>query len=135
MVQIKDEKAAVPDSAIPLVWNLASLYSFEYSLSQRLGIATHGVCSGFDFVLGGWLANSLESVVVAAHSNTWMVVLDPMKPGGPFEVLAQQTLGITNLTLRVHDVLFGDVWLCSGQSNMQMTVLQVIWRVSADNKC
>ncbi|OBS82249.1 hypothetical protein A6R68_23758, partial [Neotoma lepida] len=62
---------------------------------------------------------------VKASSNTWMVVLDPMKPGGPFEVMAQQTLGIMNLTLRVHDVLFGDVWLCSGQSNMQMTVLQV----------
>lgn len=60
-----------------------------------------------------------------------MVVLDPMKAGGPFEVMAQQTLEKINFTLRVHDVLFGDVWLCSGQSNMQMTVLQVIWRVSA----
>lgn len=59
-----------------------------------------------------------------------MVVLDPMKPGGPYEVMAQQTLGRMNLTLRVHDVLFGDVWLCSGQSNMQMTVSQVICRVS-----
>lgn len=59
-----------------------------------------------------------------------MVVLDPMKPGGPYEVMAQQTFGKMNLTLRVHDVLFGDVWLCSGQSNMQMTVLQVICRVS-----
>ncbi|KAM6173572.1 sialate O-acetylesterase [Erethizon dorsatum] len=62
---------------------------------------------------------------VKAPSNTWMVVLDPMKPGGPFEVMAQQTLGTMNFTLRVHDVLFGDVWLCSGQSNMQMTVLQI----------
>ncbi|XP_021494308.1 sialate O-acetylesterase [Meriones unguiculatus] len=62
---------------------------------------------------------------VKESSNTWMVVLDPMKPGGPFEVMAQQTLGIMTFTLRVHDVLFGDVWLCSGQSNMQMTVLQV----------
>ncbi|XP_047283089.1 sialate O-acetylesterase isoform X2 [Homo sapiens] len=62
---------------------------------------------------------------VKAHSDTWMVVLDPMKPGGPFEVMAQQTLEKINFTLRVHDVLFGDVWLCSGQSNMQMTVLQI----------
>ncbi|XP_075822448.1 sialate O-acetylesterase isoform X2 [Microtus pennsylvanicus] len=62
---------------------------------------------------------------VKAHSNTWMVVLDPMEPGGPFEVMAQQTLGTTNVTLRVHNVLFGDVWLCSGQSNMQMTVSQI----------
>lgn len=54
-----------------------------------------------------------------------------MKPGGPFEVLAQQTLGSANSTLRVHSVLFGDVWLCSGQSNMEMTVSQVICGVTA----
>ncbi|XP_003417536.1 sialate O-acetylesterase isoform X1 [Loxodonta africana] len=62
---------------------------------------------------------------VKAHSNTWMVVLDPMKPGGPFEVMAEQTSGTMNFTLRVHNVLFGDVWLCSGQSNMKMTVSQI----------
>ncbi|EGV97952.1 sialate O-acetylesterase isoform X2 [Cricetulus griseus] len=62
---------------------------------------------------------------VKAHSNTWVVVLDPMKPGGPYEVMAKQTFGITNVTLRIHDILFGDVWLCSGQSNMKMTVLQI----------
>ncbi|XP_027801292.1 sialate O-acetylesterase isoform X1 [Marmota flaviventris] len=62
---------------------------------------------------------------VKAPSNTWMVVLDPMKPGGPFEMMAQQTFGTRNITLKVHDILFGDVWLCSGQSNMQMTVLQI----------
>ncbi|XP_045441437.1 sialate O-acetylesterase isoform X2 [Pipistrellus kuhlii] len=62
---------------------------------------------------------------VPAHSNKWMVVLDPMKPGGPYEVMAQLTLGKTNLTVSVQGVLFGDVWLCSGQSNMQMTVSQI----------
>ncbi|XP_047608121.1 sialate O-acetylesterase isoform X1 [Phacochoerus africanus] len=62
---------------------------------------------------------------VKAPSSSWMVVLDPVKPGGPYEVVAQQTYGRMNFTLRVHDVLFGDVWLCSGQSNMQMTVSQI----------
>ncbi|XP_007950328.1 sialate O-acetylesterase [Orycteropus afer afer] len=62
---------------------------------------------------------------VKAHSSIWMVVLDPMKPGGPFEVMAKQITGRKNFTLRVCNVLFGDVWLCSGQSNMQMTVLQI----------
>jgi len=62
---------------------------------------------------------------VKARSHSWMVVLDPMKPGGPYKVMAQQTFGRKNITLRVHDVLFGDVWLCSGQSNMQMTVSQI----------
>ncbi|XP_047375547.1 sialate O-acetylesterase isoform X1 [Sciurus carolinensis] len=63
---------------------------------------------------------------VKAPSNTWMVVLDPMKPGGPFELMAQQNSGTRNITSKVHDILFGDVWLCSGQSNMQMTVLQIL---------
>ncbi|XP_010627021.1 sialate O-acetylesterase isoform X2 [Fukomys damarensis] len=67
----------------------------------------------------------MKKVTSVKASNTWMVVLDPMKPGGPFEVMAQQFLGTMTSTLRVHDVLFGDVWLCSGQSNMQMTVLQI----------
>ncbi|XP_076968697.1 sialate O-acetylesterase isoform X2 [Tamandua tetradactyla] len=58
-------------------------------------------------------------------SNIWMVVLDPMKPGGPFEVVAEQTIGRINHTLNIQNVLFGDVWLCSGQSNMQMTVSQI----------
>lgn len=88
---------------------------------------------GFNFILiDGLIPWSL--LTISAHSNSWMVVLDPMKPGGPYEVMAQQTFGRTNITLRVHDVLFGDVWLCSGQSNMQMTVSQVICRRFSVNK-
>nr|XP_031299309.1 sialate O-acetylesterase [Camelus dromedarius] len=63
---------------------------------------------------------------VQAHSNSWTVVLDPMRPGGPYELTAQQTFERMNFTLRVQNVLFGDVWLCSGQSNMQMTVSQIV---------
>lgn len=44
-----------------------------------------------------------------------------MDRGGPYALTARQ--GLENVTLR--DVYFGDVWLCSGQSNMAMTVLQV----------
>ncbi|XP_060160206.1 sialate O-acetylesterase isoform X3 [Globicephala melas] len=77
------------------------------------------------FVFGLVLPLLLRADASAAHSNSWMVVLDPVKPGGPYEVMAQQTLGRKNFTLRIHDVLFGDVWLCSGQSNMQMTVSQI----------
>ncbi|XP_064029246.1 sialate O-acetylesterase isoform X2 [Pogoniulus pusillus] len=54
-------------------------------------------------------------------SGTWTAVLEPMAQGGPYELTAAQ--GLQNATLQ--DVYFGDVWLCSGQSNMAMTVLQV----------
>lgn len=61
------------------------------------------------------------SVSVAGHtsrtsadsSGHWKVVLPPMPAGGPF-VLAVRG----NKTILVKDVLFGEVWVASGQSNM-----------------
>ncbi|NXB94169.1 SIAE acetylesterase, partial [Vidua chalybeata] len=58
---------------------------------------------------------------VKGPSGTWTTVLDPMDRGGPYALTAEQ--GLENVTLQ--DIYFGDVWLCSGQSNMAMTVLQV----------
>ncbi|XP_042656554.1 LOW QUALITY PROTEIN: sialate O-acetylesterase [Tyto alba] len=67
---------------------------------------------------------------VKGPSGTWTTVLDPMDQGGPYALAARQ--GSENVTLR--DVYFGDVWLCSGQSNMAMTVLQITnasWELTA----
>ncbi|NWY43609.1 SIAE acetylesterase, partial [Sylvia atricapilla] len=62
-----------------------------------------------------------KTAQVKGPSGTWTAVLDPMDQGGPYALTAEQ--GLENVTLR--DIYFGDVWLCSGQSNMVMTVLQV----------
>ncbi|NWI95006.1 SIAE acetylesterase, partial [Pitta sordida] len=62
-----------------------------------------------------------KTAQVTGPSETWTTVLDPMDQGGPYTLMATQ--GLENVTLR--DIYFGDVWLCSGQSNMAMTVLQV----------
>ncbi|NXR13762.1 SIAE acetylesterase, partial [Semnornis frantzii] len=59
--------------------------------------------------------------IVKGPSGTWTTVLEPMAQGGPYELAATQ--GLENVTLQ--DIYFGDVWLCSGQSNMAMTVLQI----------
>jgi sialate O-acetylesterase len=53
----------------------------------------------------------------------WSVTLDPVSDEGPFDIHVSQPLANgTLVTITIHDVLFGDVWVCSGQSNMQMTV-------------
>lgn len=57
-----------------------------------------------------------QSVATTAAAGKWMVRLKPVKAGGPF------TLKINNLELK--NVLVGDVWICSGQSNMQWSVKQ-----------
>ncbi|NXB28078.1 SIAE acetylesterase, partial [Eulacestoma nigropectus] len=62
-----------------------------------------------------------KTAQVKEPSGTWTTILDPMDRGGPYALTAEQ--GLENVTLQ--DIYFGDVWLCSGQSNMAMTVLQV----------
>lgn len=49
----------------------------------------------------------------AGVDGTWRVVLDPMPAGGPHSL----TIEGTN-TIVIQDVLVGEVWVCSGQSNM-----------------
>jgi sialate O-acetylesterase len=55
--------------------------------------------------------------------SIWSVTLDPVTDEGPFDIhVAQPLANGTLVTITIHDVLFGDVWICSGQSNMQLTV-------------
>jgi sialate O-acetylesterase len=70
----------------------------------------------------GWAA-AAEKVSVKFNGKTyktvtdkegkWSVSLTPQKPGGPFTM---DITGTNKITLR--DILVGDVWFCSGQSNM-----------------
>ena len=55
-----------------------------------------------------------EKSAVADPQGKWLVKLDPLKTGGPDKLTVT---GVNTLTL--DDVLVGEVWLGSGQSNMQ----------------
>ena len=54
----------------------------------------------------------------AAKDGSWKVQLNPMQAGGPYELVV--TSRREAFTFR--DVLFGEVWLCSGQSNMEFSL-------------
>jgi sialate O-acetylesterase len=54
---------------------------------------------------------------VADDEGKWSVTLPAMKAGGPYTLVIA---GRNTIALR--DVLVGDVWVCSGQSNMQWSV-------------
>lgn len=45
-----------------------------------------------------------------AADGKWSVKLKPLKPGGPYTMSINQ--------IRLKEILIGDVWICSGQSNM-----------------
>ena len=55
----------------------------------------------------------------------WMVNLPPQQAGGPHVISATQTSGNETSTIELRNILFGDVWVCSGQSNMVLTMPNV----------
>lgn len=55
-----------------------------------------------------------RSVSTTTRNGTWQLELPRQKPGGPFNLVVQ---GINRLEF--NDVLVGEVWICSGQSNME----------------
>ena len=54
-----------------------------------------------------------NQAATAGPDGTWRVQLDPLKVGGPFTLTVQG-----KSTVRFEDVMVGEVWICSGQSNM-----------------
>src|SRR6185437_13742990 len=53
----------------------------------------------------------------ADRNGKWMVKLDNESAGGPYQLIVKGKNTIT-----INDVLVGEVWICSGQSNMEMPI-------------
>ncbi len=60
-----------------------------------------------------------QAVTITDNEGLWQLMLPPMKVGKPLELTIT---GETN-SIKIIDVLVGEVWICSGQSNMA-------WKVS-----
>ena len=58
--------------------------------------------------------NKKKYETTANEKGTWDVTISPTKAGGPY------TMTVNDITLK--DILVGDVFLCSGQSNMELMV-------------
>ncbi|GAB4044773.1 sialate O-acetylesterase [Spirosoma litoris] len=59
--------------------------------------------------------NAQVKTIKADKDGKWRVALDPMEAGGPYQLSVK---GKKN-TVTFDDVLTGEVWVCSGQSNME----------------
>ena len=68
----------------------------------------------------------IQHIVGPEGSGIWKVTLDSQGAGGPHNITATSVVDDTAETITLKDVLFGDVWVCSGQSNMAFTISQVM---------
>ena len=74
---------------------------------------------------GEWVSVVMGDQQAATAADTegkWMVKLHPLDAGGPFEITITATNETASNEITLHNILVGEVWACSGQSNMQWPV-------------
>ncbi len=64
--------------------------------------------------------NNTAYETIANDSGEWEVKLAKSPAGGPYTL----TIKASN-TISINDILVGDVWICSGQSNMELNMKRV----------
>jgi len=62
--------------------------------------------------------NGFQQSVVTGKHGRWDIFLPPQPAGGPYKL----TVKAAN-TIELDDILLGDVWFASGQSNMEMPLI------------
>ncbi len=117
--------------AIALILLWSSILHSSQSQIQLPRLISDGVILQHDEPLNiwGWASpgesvtlklGGYEYVAQAEDNGDWSVTVPPQEAGGPHELVFTGTNEII-----VKDVLFGDVWICSGQSNMELTMERV----------
>ncbi len=93
--------------------NLSSIFSDGMVLQRNKEITISGKSKPFQNVSLAFLEKSYATTT--DQSGYWSIVLEPLEPGGPYqmEIVADEKRII-------QDILIGDVWVLGGQSNMEL---------------
>jgi sialate O-acetylesterase len=95
---------------------LNSLFTDNMVLQQEQELAFWGTASPDEIVSVSILGKELTKTT--DESGNWKIMFPPLKASfDPIEITIQG-----ENTILIKNVLVGEVWLCSGQSNMDMTV-------------
>ena len=91
---------------------LAAVFSDHMVLQRNKPIVIYGKAKAEVLVKVRFLNKTL--VANSDKSGQWKVVFPALKHGGPFEIIVSEK----DQRIVLNDIIIGDVWLCSGQSNM-----------------
>ncbi len=95
----------------------ASLFTDSCVLQQKVPLPVWGIADPGEPIT---VAIAGQTAITKANSGgAWSVRLKPLTAGGPFTMTVT---GAAGDLVTLSDVLVGEVWLCSGQSNMEFPV-------------
>ncbi len=97
---------------------LSGVFSDHMVVQAGEPIAVYGTANPGEAV--GLEIDGKKGLAVANVKGDWLATLPSVSAGGPYQLSV--VAGHEKLVVR--DVMAGEVWLCSGQSNMLMTVKQ-----------
>jgi len=103
----------------PAEVRMPAIFSDNMVLQQKSEAAVWGRAAPGEKVRvkGSW-DNSWSETVCADKDGKWITKIKTPCAGGPFELAVEG-----NNSIRFKDVMAGEVWLCSGQSNMSIPML------------
>ncbi len=104
---------------------LPSLVSDSMILQRNIPLKIWGWAAAGEKVTIGF--NKKKYNTVTGEDGRWAVILPAMKEGGPYEMLIKGSNEIA-----IKDIWVGDVWLCSGQSNMEFAMNKVRFKYADD---
>lgn len=96
---------------------LPSIFSDNMVLQQKSTVQIWGTASGDNQVKLTTSWNKRSYKATAGPDGKWRLLIETPLAGGPFTLTIQQKNKIV-----LNNILIGEVWLCSGQSNMDMPV-------------
>ena len=107
-------RAAAPEPAVPVT--LASLFGDHAVLQRDKPVPVWGRAGAADPIAVTFHGQTARTV--AGPDGRWRVCI------GPFAASAEPADLVVagGSTITLHDVVIGEVWLCSGQSNMEFMV-------------
>lgn len=97
--------------------NLPNIFSDHMVLQRAHANPVWGIADTNEKI-SVFIAGQTHSTIADANGQ-WQIKLEPMKAGGPYKL----TIKGKN-TVSFDDVLVGEVWFCSGQSNMEWPVIK-----------
>ena len=95
---------------------LAKIFTDHAVLQRQKPIAVWGWATAKDKVTVTLAGQSQQTIADA--NGKWMLKLPAMEAGGPHKM----TVTAKDTKVVLEDLLIGEVWLCSGQSNMEWSV-------------
>lgn len=97
---------------------LPKLISDGMVLQREADVKIWGFAASDEKIAVKFIDSNYETI--ADSSGNWEITISNLKAGGPYSMDISSSNSIT-----INNILIGDVWICSGQSNMELSMARV----------